>query len=60
MSKGGIDMKRFTMKALLLLLLLALPLTLVSCGGDDEAEETDTQTIYETEDEEGWSPIWRP
>lgn len=52
-------MKSFAMKILLLLLVLSLPVSLVSCGGD-EADESQVQTSYETEDEEGWSPIWKP
>ncbi len=55
-------MKNLLSKVLLMFLILALPLTFASCG-EDEAKDDDTDTApitYETEDEEGWSPIWRP
>ena len=62
MSKGGKNMKNLLAKVLLMLLVLAIPFGFISCGEDDSAEkDTDTAPItYETEDEEGWSPIWRP
>lgn len=61
-SKGGKNMKNILAKVLLLLLVLTIPFGFVSCG-DGEGDETGTDTApitYETEDEEGWSPIWRP
>lgn len=55
-------MKNLLAKGLLILLILTIPFGFVSCG-EDESKETDTDTApitYETEDEEGWSPIYRP
>jgi hypothetical protein len=57
-------MKKTILNVLLFLLLAALPLTLISCGEDadkeNEATETETETTAEVDDEEGWSPAWRP
>ena len=64
-------MKRFLIKALLLMLIVALPITLASCGEDKEDSsdsgsdildfvETDDMGEGGTLDDEGWSPIFRP
>lgn len=57
-------MKKTILNILLCLLLAALPLTLISCGEDADKEneitETESETTAEIDDEEGWSPAWRP
>ena len=55
-------MKNLLAKLLLTLLILAIPFGFVSCG-EDEGKENGTDTVAitnEIDDEEGWSPIWRP
>ena len=55
-------MKNLLTKILLTLLILAIPFGFAACG-EDESKETDTEAVdfaYDVDDEEGWSPIWRP
>ncbi len=63
-------MKNILLKALLLLLIISVPMTFASCGDEDEAKDTDTQaettgaedTVDTSllDDDDGWSPIWKP
>ncbi len=46
---------------LLLSLLLTLSVfSLSSCKKDKESEDTETLKVEVNDDEEGWSPVWRP
>lgn len=51
--------KRFTLLLLSLLLVLSA-FSLSSCKKDKDGEDTDTLKVEMNDDEEGWSPVWRP